>query len=56
MAVEDEKTGIVCVFVCACTCLRARAHLVCVFGGQDRGAEMEWSCLMTGTADLFREQ
>lgn len=37
--------------ICACDC-------VCVEDrtGQDRGAEIEWSCLMTGTADLFREQ
>lgn len=32
-------------------CVRERVHM-CV---EDRGAEIEWSCLMTGTADSFRE-
>ena len=44
-----------CVCVCVCVCVRvnvrSRVHM-CV---EDRGAEIEWSCLMTGTADSFRE-
>lgn len=36
------------VCVCDCVCVEDRT-------GQDRGAEIEWSCLMTGTADSFRE-
>lgn len=40
-----------CVCVCACVNVCTRVHM-CV---EDRGAEIEWSCLMTGTADSFRE-
>lgn len=37
----------------ASVCVDVRAHVhMCV---EDRGAQIEWGCLMTGTADSFRE-
>lgn len=51
----EEKQKVVPLYVCglecACVNVHARVHM-CV---EDRGAEIEWSCLMTGTADSFRE-
>lgn len=42
-----------CVRVHVCERAHPCAHVhMCV---EDRGAEIEWSCLMTGTADSFRE-
>lgn len=38
-------------FLCVCVNKHTHVHM-CV---EDRGAEIEWSCLMTGTADSFRE-
>lgn len=43
--------------VAQCQCVRDRAHPCALVHmcEEDRGAEIEWSCLMTGTADSFRE-
>lgn len=53
-----KKTkGHVRVRVAQCQCVRDRAHPCALVHmcEEDRGAEIEWSCLMTGTADSFRE-